>query len=233
MSAPIFHVGIASDPICADWPAIDKALEYLTRNRRALGDTIMLHDITPWGSTKMALLWGTANYHPVLFTEDELHLRLNSAIAIFDDLHEHQLLNALVVFHNPTSPAHNNISALRAQIGITARDINREMDDLIAYAQKSSIPTRVVPYDSASDTNKTGYPLRVLQHGQNDRHGANLRSGSFYAPCATRNTAQDWLFHAIANCYTDLIVPGAYTLDTLHQTPNGWWNYSMHFNHAN
>lgn len=47
MSDSEFHVGIATDPICADWNAITTALEYLTRNRRAAGDTITLHDVTP------------------------------------------------------------------------------------------------------------------------------------------------------------------------------------------
>ena len=42
MNGPVFHVGLATDPICADWDTIDKALEYLTRNRRALADTIAL-----------------------------------------------------------------------------------------------------------------------------------------------------------------------------------------------
>ncbi|MFN8467246.1 MAG: hypothetical protein U0X20_16940 [Caldilineaceae bacterium] len=229
MSDSTFHVGIATDPICADWKAICVALEYLTRNRKAAGDTIMLHDVTPWGSTKLALLWGTAYNHPVAFTPAKVHLQYNSAVAIYDDLHSRQLLNALVIFHNDTNPVLDNISTLRSQIGITARDINAEMAQLIAHTTQHGLPTRVIPYDEHANTQMSNYPIVVLEHDTGKSEHPGLKTGRFYAPQASYDTAKDYLNNAIGNYYQYGRKRGEYTLDTLERN-SSWWNYSMHRN---
>ena len=226
MDTPEFHLGIATDPICADWKAISTTLEYLTRNRRAAGDTITLHDITPWGSTKLAMLWGTANFYPVCFTEDRMHLQLNSAVAILDDLRSRRQLDALVIFWNEPTPAHDNISSLRAQIGITARNINEETKQLIAHSQQHGIPTRVIPFDDRCNTHAPSYPIVVVEHGTSKSPNPGLRTGRFYAPCATQHTALHWLANSMD---TSILGKPMYTIDTL-ELNGGWWNYSMHRN---
>lgn len=224
MSDSVFHVGLATDPICADWDTIDKALEYLTRNRRALADTIALHDITPWGSTKLAMLWGTANFHTTMFTPAAMHLQYNSAVTIFYDLRSRQQLDALVVFWNESTPAHDNISRLRAEIGITGRDINEETKQLIAHSRQHGIPTRVVPYDDHCNTHAPSYPIIIVEHGTSTSSSPGLKTGRFYVPCATQETARDWLLNSMA---PSILKPC--TLDTL-EFSGGWWNYSMHNN---
>ncbi len=224
MNDPVFHVGLATDPICADWNAISASLEYLTRDRRALGYTITLHDVTPWGSTKLAMLWGTANFYPAVFTPAAMHLQYNSAITIFDDLHGRQQLDALVVFWNESTPAHDNISRLRAEIGITGRDINAETKQLIAHSRQHGIPTRVVPYDDHCNTHAPSYPIIIIEHGTNTSSNPGLKTGRFYAPCATQETAYDWLLNGMA---PSVLKPC--TIDTL-ECNGGWWNYSMHTN---
>ena len=224
MSDPVFHVGLATAPICADWHAIETSLTYLTRNRRALGYTIALHDVTPWGSTKLAMLWGTANFHTVQFTPANMHLQYDSAVTIFDNLLAQQQLDALVVFWNESTPAHDNISRLRAEIGITGRDINTETKRLIAHSQQHGIPTRVVPYDDHCNTHAPSYPIVIIEHGTGKSLNPGMKTGRFYAPCATQETARDWLLNSMV---PSVLKPC--TLDTL-EFNGGWWNYSMHNN---
>lgn len=129
-----------------------------------------------------------------------------------------------MVFWNESTPAHDNISRLRAEIGITGRDINTETKRLIAHSQQHGIPTRVVPYDDHCNTHAPSYPIVIIEHGTGKSLNPGMKTGRFYAPCATQETARDWLLNS-------MVPSRPQALHTRYpQVNGGWWNYSLHNN---
>ena len=75
-------------------------IDHLVSNRIAQGETLVVHDVTSWFSTKEALLWAVGKGYKVDYTAPHIHNRNHSPISTFWDIHIAKPMDALAVFYN-------------------------------------------------------------------------------------------------------------------------------------
>lgn len=209
-SAGQFHLGLALDGDCNDWNAIDTALDYLVSNRIAAGETIVVHDITSWFSTKIALLWAVGKGYTVDYTARHIHNRNHSPISTFWDIHIAKPIDTLAAIYS-TNPNKTTF--------INTTD---QVKDCAAKVQEHGIPTRLIPCRKLPQLSPS--PYVSTQSGQIRKYGDSYRIGHFYAPKATKEAARLWLWNCIEPFSQKF---GDYHLEEFKVDPDGWWHYNL------
>ncbi|MFN8467245.1 MAG: hypothetical protein U0X20_16935 [Caldilineaceae bacterium] len=209
----LFHLGIAVDPQCKDWKTVSEALTNVVSRRVADGETIVVHDVTPWWTTKVALLWAIGNGHAVDYCSTELHnAENNNGQTRLDTLRRYQQLDALVGFHNGEVT------------GRSYHEATHEVAFCLHYTMTQLYrPVRQVKYTAMEETPAL-YPYRQIQAGQIRRYGPTIKEGRFYAPKATEQAATLWINFCIERLGTAWYEP---QLKHLAVDPDGWWLYRI------
>lgn len=209
----LFHLGLAVDPQCKDWKTTSDALTEAVSHRVADGETIVLHDITPWFTTKIALLWAVGNGHEVDYCSKALHqAEHHSAQTRLDTLIKCQKLDALVGIHNGTVTGrsyHESTSDVALSLAYTMTQLRR--------------PVRQITYTPLSETPAL-YPYRGIQAGQTRPYGPTVKSARLYAPKATEQTIRTWIYACIEPFGKSWY---EFQLKELTVDRDGWWFFRL------
>lgn len=206
-----FHLGLAIDNACNDWNAITTTLDYLVSNRVAQGETIVVHDVTNWLSTKVALLWAVDKSYWVDYTARHIHRRNESVISTFWDIHIAKPMDALAVLYNTGCSAKDNFLSTADRVKECARIV-----------EEHGIPVRRIPCKKQPEN--AAWPYVLTQSGQTRKYGDSYRIGHFYAPNATKQNARTWLWACIEPFSKKI---GDYQLERFDKDPDGWWHFNL------
>ena len=99
-SAGEFHLGLARRRRLERLERLTTTLDHLVSNRIAQGQTLIIHDVTSWFSTKEALLWAVGKGYRVDYTARHIHNRNHTPIGTFWDIHIAKPMDALAAFYN-------------------------------------------------------------------------------------------------------------------------------------